>query len=94
MSEKINWIKKIEKLLLIIFGLLLFGSLLYASLRPVKDTHITFNVTGVAGSLNATSLVNIHFECIKYCLSHTSNGAQSQYRCYDECSKLGTEMCK
>lgn len=52
----------------------------------------TFNVVGLTNSTNS-SIVQIHFECIKFCINNMEDGTGAQYRCYDECAKLGTIQC-
>lgn len=37
--------------------------------EPKNDT-IKFEITGIVNNTNATSLSQIHFECIKYCIAH------------------------
>lgn len=34
-----------------------------------EEKPIQFEVTGVIGSVNASTLVGIHYECMKYCVS-------------------------
>lgn len=82
-------------LILFIIGILgwLIWSIYQAFWMPEKPAQtIKFEVTGVLNSENASTLVQIHYECIKYCLSHV----QSSYPkdCWEQCSLLGQEGCK
>lgn len=66
--------------------------LIFLGLKPFffkEDKVITFNVTGITNSTNATTLVQLHFECIKFC-----TGRDYQTDCYKQCALLGTEECK
>jgi hypothetical protein len=59
-----------------------------------EQTNITFNVTGITNATNS-SLIAIHFECIKFC-SNEFYGSDASYRlnlCYTECSRIGQEIC-
>lgn len=70
----------------ILIGLGLLSYTLWVVFNPPESNKtITFNVTGVMNATNASSLVQIHFECIKYC---TRNSGYVT-RCYEQCEKLG-----
>ena len=81
-----------EKIICIIFIITIIWGLsmwTYTTFFEERNKTITFNVIGVNETQNATTLVQIHFECIKFCVNRLSSGESSQYRCYDECAKLG-----
>jgi hypothetical protein len=54
-----------------------------------SDQTINFNITGIVNSTNTTTIAQIHFECIKYCIGHTNVDYYSD--CWKECSTLGSE---
>lgn len=56
--------------------------------EPVK-----FEIVGIVNSTNATTLVQIHFECIKYCEEQNSDDYGDK-QCWEQCAKLGQEECK
>mgnify|MGYP007070583009 CR=1 FL=1 len=60
---------------------------------PVKNNTVTFEVTGITNSADASTLVAMHFECIKYC-SNEMSGTGYMKECYSECAKLGKEGCE
>lgn len=88
--EKIgNFINKYMGIIILLALLfVLLGTTLIAAFRDNKPQEITFNVVGVAESANATTLVQIHFECIKYCVSHVSD-YNPRRLCFEQCEKLG-----
>lgn len=63
------------------------------SFYPEKEKVITFNITGIINSTNATTLTQLHLECIKFCgkdLVYSSNDKVD--KCWKECEKLGKEQ--
>ena len=70
-------------------GLLAYaGITIYQVLHP-QDNHITFEVVGIANySQNASSLVNLHYECFKYCMDEINTHGGSRSDCWDECAKM------
>jgi hypothetical protein len=69
-------------LLVVFLGILAF--------KPTPEQKpITFEVVGIINSTNATTLVSIHYECIKYCNDHSSYIST----CWQQCEKLGKEVC-
>jgi hypothetical protein len=92
-KDRVNNILVISGMVFLIFGILLNGlkPLIFPSSSENKT--ITFNVTGIENSTDANSLIQLHLECIKYCVSYFSEGYDSQYRCYEQCSLLGKEGC-
>jgi len=58
-----------------------------------NDHTIKFEVTGIPGPLNASSLVSVHLECIKYCMDHDNNYNANRPPCYAACAELGKEGC-
>jgi len=83
-----KWGMTIICVLLILMGIYYLGLTTYKIFNPT-DEKITFNVIGITNSSNATTIVSLHFECIKYCIDHTSNEYNSRDKCYQECSLLG-----
>lgn len=84
---------KIERLVLYVFLVSIILVLVMVGIsifKPVEQKPIQFEVLGVTGSVNASTLVGIHYECIKYCISHS----QYQQSCWNECAKLGKEGCE
>jgi len=74
------------------FGFLIWQSFFvpHSSQNP---SVITFNVTGVVNGTNADSLVQVHFDCIKYCGDHESTWADSLVEyCFNQCQTLGKEV--
>lgn len=96
-KKKINSQDVIQIIILAVFVISILGWLVWSIYQafwmPEKpEKTIKFEVTGVLNSENASTLVQIHYECIKYCLSHV----QSSYpkECWEQCSLLGKELCK
>lgn len=87
--------KTLDNLLLIVFaiGLLILGiSLFYnAFFNPANNSTITFNITGIVNTTNATTLTQLHFECIKYCASEQDGDYNRLNSCYNQCAMLGSE---
>lgn len=73
-----------------ICGLAFIGVNVYNGFYPKNDT-VTFNVIGVTDPVNATTLTQLHYECIKYCAYTFREDYQKQKQCYDQCSLLGKE---
>ena len=84
---KIEQITSLAFLIGILIVLIVVG---ISILKPAEQKPIQFEVIGVTGSVNASTLVGIHFECIKYCIGHS----QYQQSCWNECAKLGKEGCE
>ena len=87
----------IQTIILFVFAFALLGWLIWsiysAFYIPEKDNIIKFEVVGVVNSSeSASSLVQIHYECMKYCMSHTS-GDSEQRECWNQCALLGKEGC-
>lgn len=76
-------------ILLIIYGLILGSFYVYKLFYPNAESTITFNVIGITNSTNATTLAQIHFECIKYCVDSRAD----TNKCWDQCKSLGKETC-
>lgn len=98
MTKKKSAEDYIQTMVLVVFAFSLLGWLIWsiygAFYLPQKDNSktIRFEVTGVSNSENASSLVQIHYECMKYCMSHTS-GTTEQSECWNQCATLGKESC-
>lgn len=67
-----------------------FSVMIYTSLVPREPETIKFEVTGIATPLNASTLVQIHYECIQYC-QNRANSWSDRSLCFEQCSKLGSE---
>jgi len=82
----------------IMLGLLCLCVILYfifvvvKSFYPEKETPITFQVVGISGAVNNSTLVSLHYECIKYCAGHVTNSYMDN--CWNQCAQLGKEVCK
>ena len=63
-------------------------------LPPTDNSKtIKFEVTGITNSQNASTLVQVHWECMQYCMYHYGNYGTSVETCWQECAKLGKEGC-
>jgi hypothetical protein len=86
-----------DTIILIAFGIaVLWGLSLWTYNSFYNENNgkaITFNVTGVTDSLNATTLTSLHWTCIQYCIKEYGNYGQSVKDCWKECSTLGQEQC-
>lgn len=97
-KRKSAWSKiTVEQMIMLILGIAVLGWLIWTIVQTIwfpdlGQKTVTFNVTGVTGPLNASSLVSVHFDCIKYCSAHVAN--QYMDDCWNQCSKLGNEVCK
>lgn len=61
----------------------------YEVFHPEPQRNITFNVVGIVNATNS-SLVQIQFECIKFCgkdLDYVNNDKVKL--CWEQCSELG-----
>lgn len=97
--EKKNTTSSIVNICLSILAIGVFVYLLFTGIMSFfpsdsKEDTIKFEVVGIVNSTNATTLIEIHYECIRYCISAMSDGTSSQYRCLDECASLGKEGCQ
>jgi hypothetical protein len=63
----------------------------YKIFYPEKEKVITFNIIGIVNSTNATTLTQLHFECIKFCGKEISYSQDAVIKCYEQCSSLGKE---
>lgn len=89
-----DWIQNIVLFILGISIIFLASAETYKTFNENNST-ITFNITGITNSTNASSLVQIHFECIKYCQKNEQTESIEVKYCYEQCSKLGQEgICK
>ena len=76
-----------------ILGIGLIGYLVMGIFFPHDNSGtITIQVTGIVNATNS-SIVSIHFECIKYCIDHVSTEYNNREKCYEQCEKIGS-MCK
>jgi len=65
------------------------GYSIWGVLNPQNET-IKFEVVGIANnSPNASTLVAVHYDCIKYCSIHE----EYPNECWKQCEKLGKEGC-
>ena len=87
----------IEMTAFCLFVITIFGWLIWAIYSafyiPEKDNIVKFEVVGITNSENATTLVQLHYECMKYCMSHSS-GDMEQEKCWEQCALLGKEGCQ
>lgn len=83
---------KMTPIMYLVIGLFLVWVIVLPAIKLAtgqpEEQRITFNVVGVTDSMNASTLVQVHFECIKWCGRET-------YRenCWGQCEKLGREGC-
>lgn len=75
---------------IMILALIYVGVTIYDVFHPGPNKTITFNVTGITNSTNATTLTQLHFECIKYCTNYYGSSGYTK-DCYDQCALLGKE---
>lgn len=89
---------RINSIMFVVLAIGILGWLIWsiysAFYIPEKDNSktIRFEVTGITNSENSSTLVQIHWECIKYCMSYTS-GESEQDKCWKQCELLGKEVC-
>jgi len=77
---------------LLIIGSVWIGNTIYGSTHPeLNKKEITFNVVGIVNATNS-SIINIQFECIKYCIDEVTSSYSQQEKCWDECAKLGNNQ--
>lgn len=90
----------IHTIFFVIFVISILGWLIWsiygAFYLPTKDNtkKIVFEVTGISNSENASTLVQLHWQCMKYCVDEYGNYGMSTAGCWEECSKLGKEGCE
>ena len=60
--------------------------------RPASEDKVVFNITGVTDSINATTLTQLHFECMKYCANKFYDSGGKLTECYSQCATLGKEQ--
>lgn len=86
--------KGIADIVIVIFFIIIIIYLIVMGVRsfyPEKEKVITFNVIGIVNDTNATTLTQLHFECIKYCGDNLYSSSNSLNSCFSECEKLGSE---
>jgi hypothetical protein len=99
MARKKVFEDKLQTVFFVIFVLTILGWLIWsiygAFYLPEKDNAktIRFEVTGISNSENASTLVQLHWECMKYCVEEYGNYGMSTAGCWEECAKLGKEGC-
>ena len=65
---------------------------IYQIINPQEQQPITFEVTGIVNSSDPGTLVQLHYECIKYCIDKYGSSGYTK-DCYDQCALLGKEVC-
>lgn len=61
--------------------------------RHDSNQVVTFNITGIVNSTNISSLVSLHYECIKWCAEHHDlTGYTVADKCWEQCASLGKEL--
>jgi hypothetical protein len=82
--------------LLTVFAIAILGWLVWAIYATfwIPDTPktIKFEVTGIVNGTNANTLVQVHYECIKYCTEQYGSSGYTK-DCYNQCTLLGKEGC-
>lgn len=95
-TKKKTFEDRINSIMFIVLAIGILGWLIWSIYSAFyiseKDKTIRFEVTGILNSENASTLVQIHWECIKYCISHTSRSSE-QTECWNQCATLGKEGC-
>lgn len=86
-------IKDIQAWLVVLFVLAILVMLIIGMFKPQADTNINLNVTGVTGSLNASTLTSLHYQCIEMCIHHGFDYSSELDKCYQQCASLGKEEC-
>jgi hypothetical protein len=90
---------KLQIVFFILFVITILGWLIWsiygAFWLPVKDNSktIRFEVTGISNSENASSLVQLHWQCMQFCVKEYGNYGMSTSDCWKECATLGKEAC-
>lgn len=72
----------------IIWALVLGTFYVIGMFKTDQSKTIKFEVTGIVNNTNATTLVQMHFECIKYCTNYYGSSGYT-IDCYDQCALLG-----
>jgi len=89
--------KKMENIMfcLLVIGILgwLAWSIYSTIYYPEKENIVKFEVVGITNSEDTTTLMQLHYECIKYCMSHNS-GSINRQQCWEQCALLGKEQCE
>lgn len=79
-------------LLMLFFLAVIFGSLVVSWVRPQKQDRVVFEIVGVNNqSINATTLTQLHYECIKFCANKFYDMQGKLTDCYTQCATLGKE---
>lgn len=73
---------------ILIMGGVWVGKTVYYIYHPPQDQEITFNVVGIVNATNS-SIVSLHFECIKYCIDKINTEYTNRDKCYEQCARLG-----
>lgn len=95
-NKKRTW-KDIESsIILSLFLIAFIGWLIWSIYQafwmpPQPEKTIKFEITGIVNGTEANTLAQVHYECIKYCISHTSVNMD---KCYEQCALLGKEGCQ
>lgn len=64
------------------------AALIYSFSEP-KDMNVTFEVIGIQEPVNATTIVQLHYECIRMCNDYYYGSIQKLTSCWDQCANLG-----
>lgn len=100
MAKKRDSFEWLQLVLIAGFILGLFSNVFvtgYQILNPdsiPEEKPIQFEVIGIRGSVNSSTMVGIHYECIKWCMDEVNIHGGSKEDCWAQCEKLGTECNK
>jgi hypothetical protein len=91
MNEKT--LRAIYYLAIILIALSISWALVFNTFfKSSQNADITLNVVGIVNVTNS-SLISLHYECIKYCEHEATYNAQQTVDCWNQCALLGREGC-
>lgn len=81
---------------IILISIAILCALVWSLFGPEKkNQEITFKVIGIENYTgNSTTLVSLHYECIKYCAYQFHGDQSARTSCFNQCSTLGKEGCE
>lgn len=83
---EINWNVVVYSALIFAFVMLT----IVGFFRTTTDNTVKLEVVGITNTTNATTLTQIHYECIKFC-SNKYGQSDTVRNCYAQCAILGRE---
>ena len=78
---------------IIVVAIVWMGVSVYKSFQPRQQEKFIFEVVGITNSTNATTLVSLHYDCIKFCADRfwSSDSSSRLKDCWEQCKTLGRE---